>query len=115
MDVIRQYDSFSRARTVRRLWVVQGRLGMGHGPGKMRNGSRRGKPARWRFRQTPGPYRSLVRQPPKQREQRAYFRPSFLPGASSAVDSRMRRSRVSGRFAMWIQTTKLRRSVRGSF
>ena len=46
---------------------------------------------------------------------RAYFRPSFLPAASSAIDSRMRRARVSGRFAMWIQTTKLRRSVRGSF
>ena len=44
-----------------------------------------------------------------------YFRPSFLPAASSATDSRMRRSRVSGRFAMWIQTTKLRRSPRGSF
>src|SRR5437667_410191 len=45
----------------------------------------------------------------------AYFRPSFLPAASSASDSRMRRSRVLGRLAIWIQTTKLRRSLGGSF
>src|SRR5215469_11845540 len=30
----------------------------------------------------------------------AYFKPSFLPDASTAIDSRMRLSRVSGRLAM---------------
>ncbi len=29
-----------------------------------------------------------------------HFRPSFLPAASRAIDSRMRFSRVSGRFAV---------------
>ena len=29
-----------------------------------------------------------------------YFKPSFFPAASSAIDSRMRLSRVSGRFAI---------------
>ena len=38
----------------------------------------------------------------------AYFKPSFLPAASTAIDSRMRRSRVSGRLAVWIHTTKSR-------
>ena len=30
----------------------------------------------------------------------AHFKPSFLPAASSSIDSRMRRSRVSGRLAV---------------
>lgn len=38
-----------------------------------------------------------------------YFRPSFLPAERSSVDSWIRRSRVSGRLAVWIQTTKSRR------
>ena len=38
-----------------------------------------------------------------------YFNPSCLPAESSAIDSRIRRSRVSGRLAVWIQTTKSRR------
>src|SRR5437868_4329977 len=39
-----------------------------------------------------------------------HFRPSFLPAASSAIDSRIRLSRVSGRRAVWIHATKFRRS-----
>jgi hypothetical protein len=33
-----------------------------------------------------------------------YFKPSFLPATSSAIDSRMRSPRVSARFAVWIHT-----------
>jgi len=38
-----------------------------------------------------------------------YFSPSFFPAESSRIDSRMRFSRVPGRFAVWIQVTKSRR------
>ena len=41
-----------------------------------------------------------------------YFRPSSLPATRRSTDSRMRFSRVSGFFAMWIHTTKFRRSRR---
>lgn len=40
---------------------------------------------------------------------RSYFKPSFVPAESISIDWRMRRSRVSDRFAVWIQTTKSRR------
>ncbi len=38
-----------------------------------------------------------------------YFKPSLFPAASRAIDSPMRCSRVSGRLAEWIQSTKSRR------
>jgi hypothetical protein len=44
----------------------------------------------------------------------AYFRPSFFPAERSSIDSRIRRSRVSGRLAVSIHTTKCRRYVGAS-
>jgi hypothetical protein len=48
-------------------------------------------------------YSLAVVMPNARRERRGhggYFKPSFLPAASSEIDSRMRLTRVSGRFAI---------------